>query len=57
MGGEFKSLLYRLTYILLPFFVFVIVIVNVKVTVKVIVSVTLPPLRQHHVVQQVGSLE
>ena len=59
MGGEFKSLLYRLTYILLPFFVFVIVFVNVKVTVKVkvIVSVTLPPLRQHHVVQQVGSLE
>ena len=57
MGGEFKSLLYRLTYILLPFFVFVIVIVKVKVIVKVNVSVTLPPLRQHHVVQQVGSLE
>ena len=40
MGGEFKSLLYRLTYILLPFFVFVIVFVIVKVTVIVKVKVT-----------------
>ena len=42
MGGEFKSLLYRLTYILLPFFVFVIVFVNVRVNVKVSVVVYHP---------------
>ena len=39
MGGEFKSLLYRLTYILLPFFVIVIVIVKVIAFVIVIVNV------------------
>ena len=57
MGGEFKSLHYRLTYILLPFFVivivkvivFVIVIVNVRVIVivKVMVIVKVTPQHEH----------